>query len=84
MLPPRPTIPTQGQPSAPQPRRGVGIVDHQAHHEHVQQRDRERFDKGNMRALHYAVEARKPNDSDDDIVRRAEKFRAFLISTGTR
>ncbi len=85
MLPPRPAIPTQGtSTSAPQPRRGVGIVDHIEHHEHARQRDSERLDKSNMRALHYAVEARKPDDTDEAIVERAGKFRAFLISTGTK
>lgn len=84
MLPPRPTIPAQGTSSAPQRRHGVGIVDHVEHHEHARQRDGERFDKSNRMALHYAVEARKPDDTDEALVERAKKFRAFLISTGTK
>lgn len=58
-----------------------GIVNHVQHHEHVQKEDRDRFDKSNRQALHYAVEARKLDDTDEAIVKRAETFRAFLIST---
>lgn len=86
MRPPQPAIPGSGtSPALGLPgSRGSGIADHVEHPGRAADRDRSRFDRSNLRALQFAVEARKADDTDDEIVARAQKFRAFLISTGTQ